>query len=115
MLGVYLSIKTNSLTGRNISLLTVFDLSTSLIRVMYFNVVKLKSQLRGNQQSVKMMEFALMPQLVQHKIMEFTLMSQLVLHYASSDTAKDDIDMSFAMKKKRTNGSVTVAIDSQPH
>ena len=30
MLGVYLSIKTNSLTGRNISLFTVFDLSSPL-------------------------------------------------------------------------------------
>ena len=30
MLGVNLSIKTNSLTGRNISLVTVFDLSTPL-------------------------------------------------------------------------------------
>ena len=30
MLGVYFSIKTNSLTGRNISLITVFDLSTPL-------------------------------------------------------------------------------------
>ena len=30
MLGVYLSIKTNSLTGRNISLFAVFDLSTPL-------------------------------------------------------------------------------------
>ena len=31
MLGVYLSIETNSLTGRNISLFTVLDLSTPLI------------------------------------------------------------------------------------
>ena len=31
MPGVYLSIKTNSLTGRNISLFTVFDFSTPLI------------------------------------------------------------------------------------
>ena len=31
MLGVYLSIKTNSLTGSNISLFTVYDLSTPLI------------------------------------------------------------------------------------
>ena len=30
MLGVYFSIKSNSLTGRNISLFTVFDLSTPL-------------------------------------------------------------------------------------
>ena len=30
MLGVYLSIKTNSLTERNISLFTVFDLSAPL-------------------------------------------------------------------------------------
>ena len=30
MLGVYLSIKTNSLTGRNISGFTVFDLSSPL-------------------------------------------------------------------------------------
>ena len=30
MLGVYLSIKTYSLTGRNISLFTIFDLSTPL-------------------------------------------------------------------------------------
>ena len=33
MLGVYLSIKTNSLTERNISLSTVFDLSTPLKEV----------------------------------------------------------------------------------
>ena len=30
MLGVYLSIKTNSLTGRNMSHFTIFDLSTPL-------------------------------------------------------------------------------------
>ena len=38
MLGVYLSIKTNSLTGRNISLFTVFDLSTPLI--LFYHVAE---------------------------------------------------------------------------
>ena len=34
MLGVYLSIKTKSLTERNISLFTVFDLSTPLRNIL---------------------------------------------------------------------------------
>ena len=48
MLGVYLSIKTNSLTGRSTSLFTVFDLSTPLTKTLSIEVHSAPLESLGN-------------------------------------------------------------------